>query len=49
MLFRTRKKNPPLRFLSVMGHDKNHLEDDDHIVREMDLQAPKAPDNKEVN
>lgn len=49
VLFRTRKKNPPLRFLSVMGHDRIISEDDDHIVREMDWQAPKAPDNKGVN
>lgn len=49
VLFRTRKKNPPLRFLSVMGHDTIIAEDDEHIVRELDWQAPKAPNNKGVN
>ena len=49
VLFRTRKQNPPLRFLGVMGHDRIIAEDDKHIVREMDWQAHKAPGNKGVN
>lgn len=48
VLFRTRKNNPPLTFMGVMGHDRVISEDEKHVVREMDWQAPKAPDTKGV-